>query len=88
MDEDEKPILPAMERHYSVFEIAKIWNLSHMTVRRLFDGEPGVLAFGSEETRYGRKRTTLRIPESVLIRVHEKFSTRTIKAMNDREDED
>lgn len=66
----------AKEKHYSVFEIAEIWGLSHMTIRRLFEREPGVLIFGSEETRYGRKRTTMRIPESVMIRVHRARHTR------------
>jgi hypothetical protein len=62
---------PALERHYTVFELAEKWGLSHMTIRRLFENEPGVLVFGSNETRYGRKRTTMRIPESVAIRVHQ-----------------
>jgi hypothetical protein len=62
----------ALERHYTVFEIAKQWGVSHMTVRRLFEDEPDVLRFGSEETRYGRKRITIRIPESVMIRVYQK----------------
>lgn len=66
----------AEEKHYTVFEIAEIWGVSHMTIRRLFENEPGVLVFGSPETRYGRKRTTMRIPHSVLERVHEKRSTR------------
>lgn len=60
----------ALERHYTVLELASIWNVSHMTIRRMFESEPGVLVFGSEEQRYGRKRTTMRIPESVAIRVH------------------
>jgi hypothetical protein len=60
----------APEKHYTVFEIAEMWNVSHWTIRRLFEREPGVLVFGSPETRYGRKRTTMRIPESVLARVY------------------
>lgn len=64
----------ALEKHYTVFEVAERWSLSHMTVRRLFENEPGVLVFGSDETRWGRKRKTMRIPESVVSRVHQKRS--------------
>lgn len=65
--------LPAdisLERHYSVSEVAAMWGVSYMTVQRLFQNEPGVLVFGSDETRWSRKRKTMRIPESVLMRVH------------------
>jgi len=65
----------SVERHYTVFEIAKMWGVSHWTIRRLFEKEPGVLIFGSPETRYGGKRTTMRVPESVVIRVHRKYSS-------------
>jgi transposase-like protein len=61
---------PALEKHYSVAEIADLWGVSRNTVTRLFEGDPDVLVFGSEETRYGRKKITLRIPESAMIRVH------------------
>jgi hypothetical protein len=60
----------ALERHYTVFEIAERWGVSHMTIRRLFENEPDVLRFGADETRYGSKRISLRIPESVMKRVH------------------
>lgn len=33
--------------------------------------EPGVIEFGSDETRFKRKRKLLRVPESVLVRVHQ-----------------
>jgi hypothetical protein len=47
-------------------------------VKTLFKDEPGVLAIGSDETRYGRARITLRIPESVLQRVHTKRTTKVM----------
>jgi hypothetical protein len=75
-----KPVLtmehsPAFaERHYSVAELAALWNLSADKVRRLFQGEPGVLVFGDTQPRYGRRRhTTLRIPESVAERVYRRL---------------
>ncbi len=60
----------ALERHYSVSEVAALWAISENTVRRIFDGENGVLRWGSPETTRKRAYQTLRIPESVLIRVH------------------
>jgi hypothetical protein len=64
-----------LERHYSVAEVAKLWNLSEDSVRRLFADEPGVLTLGKPGPRM-RKRayTTLRIPQSVLERVHGQYS--------------
>ena len=65
-----------LERHYSVADIAKMWALSEKTVRRMFEGEEGVLQWGSPETRRKRGYITLRIPESVLHRVHQKRELR------------
>jgi hypothetical protein len=69
---ESRPVGPAFERHYSVNEIAEMWNLAYNTIKAIFKNEPGVFAIGSEETSYGRPRITLRIPESVLLRVHKK----------------
>lgn len=63
----------ANERHYSIIEISKLWGLSEKTVRRIFDGEPGVIHWGSEETLHKRGYRTLRVPETVLHRVHQKL---------------
>jgi hypothetical protein len=65
---------PALERHYSVTEVAKLWGLSENTIRRMFTGEPGVVEWGSEETRFKRAYKTMRIPESVLQRVHRRLA--------------
>ncbi len=62
----------ALERHFTVREIAETWHVSDDTVRRLFRDEPGVLALGSEESRFKRGYLTLLIPESVLEVVHRK----------------
>jgi hypothetical protein len=67
---------PALERHYSVTEVAKMWALSEKTVRRMFGDEDGVLNWGAPETRRKRGYRTLRIPESVLHRVHRKRELR------------
>lgn len=58
------------EKHYSVLELAELWNLSENTIRRMFENEPGVLKWGTREGRFKRRYTTLRIPETVVLRVH------------------
>ena len=62
--------LSAFEKHYSIEEIAMVWNLSVDSVRRLFEREPGVLVVGGAQKRGKRRYRTLRIPESVVERVH------------------
>ena len=63
----------AEQKHYTPQEIAVLWSVSTNTVRRMFRDEAGVLEFGSDETRWSRKRKVMRIPESVLRRVHEQL---------------
>ena len=63
----------ANEKHYSVIEIAKLWALSEKTVRKIFEREPGVILWGGEETRHKRGYRTLRLPETVLCRVHRRL---------------
>jgi hypothetical protein len=53
-----------------------MWALSEKTVRRMFEDEDGVLNWGAPETRRKRGYRTLRIPESVLHRVHRKRQLR------------
>jgi hypothetical protein len=63
------------ERHYSPAEIAELWNLSADCVRNIFEHEPGVLVIGNPIPRRGKRSyTTLRIPQSVLGRVHKRMS--------------
>jgi len=61
-------------RYYSVKEIADLLNLSQDCVRKLFQAEPGVLVLGDQSSKYKRRYTTLRIPESVLRRVVRRMS--------------
>ena len=63
----------ANEKHYSVVELAKLWALSERTIRRMFESEPGVLCWGSSERRFKRGYKTLRIPETVMLRVHRRL---------------
>jgi hypothetical protein len=61
------------QRHYTVEELAKVWELSVDSVRRLFANEPGVVVFrrGRSKRRVYR---TIRIPESVAARVHQRMT--------------
>lgn len=63
----------ASEKHYSVIEIAKLWALSEKTVRRIFEREPGVIHWSTAERLHKRGYRTLRVPETVLHRVHRKL---------------
>jgi hypothetical protein len=63
-----------VERHYAVTEIAEIWHLSTDKVRDLFENEPGVLVIGQQNSRRKRRYVTLRIPQSVIERVHARLS--------------
>jgi hypothetical protein len=62
-----------MEHHFSVVEIAETWNLSRDVVRKLFEREPGVLVLGNDGSRSKRGYHTLRIPQSVMERVHRRL---------------
>jgi len=64
---------PGLERHYSILELAKLWNLSPKTIRRIFATEPGVLRWGQAETASRQSYVSLRIPESVVSRVHRRL---------------
>jgi hypothetical protein len=62
------------ERHYTATEIAQQWGISVDLARDTFRGEPGVLRFSRPGTRTKRAYTLLRVPESVLIRVHSRLT--------------
>ena len=69
-----------IERHYAVTEIAEMWSLSTDKVRELFEDEPGVLVIGERNPRHKRRYVTLRIPQSVLERVHHRLSSKSTSA--------
>ena len=63
---------PALEKHFSVEELASLWRMSEDFVRRLFLREPGVVVFCNPR-RGTRVYRTLRIPQSVAERVHRRM---------------
>jgi hypothetical protein len=69
------PALLAEEKHHTPADVAKLWALSVETVRRLLENEPGVLKMTNAAGYTGRRRyKTLRIPASVVARVHRRIS--------------
>ena len=72
----------ATEKHFSPAEAAELWRVSDDTIRRLFCSEEGVIIFGSPETRFKRKRETMRIPQSVLERVTAGFTAVEVRCCN------
>jgi hypothetical protein len=63
----------ALERHYTPAEIGALWGFDQTTIRRMFMDEPGVLKEGKRGRRDGKRQyVSLRIPESVAVRVHER----------------
>jgi len=71
---DERRIEGALERHFSVKEIADSWGLCENSVREIFKGEADVVRIQRPKSRWKRAYTTLRIPESVVERVHRRMS--------------
>lgn len=71
----QETVVPA-ERHYAVMEVAELWNLSPDKVRELFKHEPGVLVIGDRNPHHKRRYLTLRIPQTVLQRVHNRLTAK------------
>jgi hypothetical protein len=65
----------ALEPHYSIQEVAEIWGLCENSVRELFKNEPGVVKLERPRPRHKRRYITVRIPLSVLERVHRRMSS-------------
>ena len=68
----------ALEKHYRVRELATLWRFSDNTIIKMFASEPGVIHLESGTGR--RKYTTLSIPESVALRVHERLGHEPFQA--------
>jgi hypothetical protein len=69
-----------LEVHYTVQQIAQQWNVHADTIRNMFFDEPGVLKIGHASRLMGGRQKklqrhyySLRIPESVLIRVRDRL---------------
>jgi hypothetical protein len=73
----QQSIGPSVERHFTIGEIASMWGLCPNTVRKIFEDMEGVLkvSYPRLKSRSNRKpRVSLRIPASLVARVHEDWS--------------
>jgi len=60
----------ALEKHFSINELVDLWGLSPGVIRGLFCDRADVIRVGHGERMHKRAYFTLRIPESVVQRVH------------------
>lgn len=71
--------MAALEKHYTVKEIVAMWHWGKDRVIRAFENEPDVMRDGHEEIMargrrpHKRRYFTYSIPESAVIRVHNRF---------------
>jgi len=61
------------ERHYAPSDVAELWKFDVETIRRIFQAEPGVVVLQSLAKQGRRPYKTIRIPQSVLERVHKRL---------------
>ena len=65
-----------LEHHYSPADVVRMWGWSDDFVRDLFQDEPGVLVSKRPETMRKRGYKSIRIPESVLLRVGKRLQNK------------
>ena len=65
---------PQVEKHFSPKELASSWGVDSETIRYVFMGEKGVVKFDRRVSDPNKSLPTLRIPESVAVRVHRRLS--------------
>lgn len=60
----------ALERHFTPPQLGKLWNVSPNTVRSWFEGRDDILRWGSTHSKGKRRHLSIRIPESVALKVY------------------
>ena len=65
-----------LEHHYSPADVVRLWGWSDDFIRDLFENEPGVLKSERPETMHKRRYTSIRIPESILLRVGKRLQNK------------
>jgi hypothetical protein len=65
----------ALERHYTPSELGELWGMSSRFIRDLFRNEPGILIINRPERMHKRGYASIRIPQSVALRVYTKLTT-------------
>lgn len=70
---------PLEERHYTIAELATMWNFSTEFVRQVVRGEPGVTEWVRQQP--GRRRySVIRVPQSVAQRLYRRALARADRA--------
>jgi hypothetical protein len=68
------------EQHYSLKQLAGLWNLSTDTIRNLIRHEPGVLRLEGLGPSVGKRSyTTYSIPDSVATRIHQRLTQQPLQ---------
>jgi hypothetical protein len=70
---------PICEHFWTPKEIAEQWRVSVDTVIRLFEHEPDGLILAQPSGKQKRRYRTIRIPNSVLVRVQKRRSLVTVE---------
>ena len=63
-----------VEKFFSPSELADAWGVDIETIRYVFRAEPGAVEFDRRVSEPQRSRSTLRIPQSVAVRIHRRLS--------------
>lgn len=70
--------MQATEQHYTVQQVAAMWGISDLTIRRLFEDDPAVLKISQprllKNVRKNKPHVLLRIPASAIERVHSQWT--------------
>ena len=74
-DSGSEPVVSLCEElHFSPAQVGKMWGIGPDKAREMFRHESGVLVLGGDGGRGKRGYSVLRIPKSVVERVHRRLS--------------
>ena len=68
--------MSALERHFTINEIADLWSLSPSVIRAIFRDRTDVIRIGHGEKMRKRAYVSIRVPESVVQRVHQELRSK------------
>ena len=67
--------IPFEERHFTIYELSKMWHFSAEFVRQIVKDEPGVTEWVRQQPGKRRYRV-LRVPQSVVERLYRRAQAR------------
>ena len=70
------PAKPLEEEYTTPAQLARLWHVSPTTIRHWFKNEPGVIRWGNDVSRPGKRKAhlSLRIPAHVVERVRRRMA--------------